>query len=94
MVKGWRYLSLTIEDVFMSAKSVFQFKLMILLWVGLISLFVYTEVLALPSLDYDFAGGISVNGEAHQQQAVVSLFDTVDVAGRISVYPDDVRITA
>jgi len=66
----------------------------ILLLASLIGLLVYTRVLALPSLDYDFAGGIAVNGQAHQKSATVSLADTVDVAGRITVYPDDVGETA
>jgi len=48
----------------------------------------------LPTLDQNFAGGIAVNGQAHQQTAVLKLSDAVDVLGTITVDPADVGKTA
>jgi pimeloyl-ACP methyl ester carboxylesterase len=81
------------EEIFMQRYFLFRLKLMrliFLLFIGLGSLFFHTKLLALPSLDDNFSGGIAIEGQSYQQQAVVSLSDTVDVAGEINVYPDDV----
>jgi len=47
-----------------------------------------------PALGQNFNGGIAVNGQAHQAQAILNLSDTVEVSGDILVNAADVGKTA
>ncbi len=48
----------------------------------------------LPSLGENFSGGIAVNDQPPQPQAVLKIADTVDVTGAMTVNPSDVGKTA